>query len=323
MQIQSLTKAQALERLRGEQVSLLQQGSSHRATAVSDAYHTLEAGKGETLWDVYRNAEDSLQNARRVRDVVAPEYHFDDRQEGRAMGTLAGLVGAGAVATAATHYARTGDLGTAALLGLIPLGAGLISVMGLWIGMDSGLDISRPVGATISATTVAAVATQHWVAPVATAGALIAGTVALTALAGRRMKQQQTIQAAIDQNRELFAKPPDASAQLGEKITKRDILGTLNRLQQEAVREADFAAAVALRSAIGTLGRCEGANFTEMMARADDDQRKTLIQYASPVLEDARQRDEVEALIRGSEEPASLLVGEETVIVGDHELARS
>lgn len=324
MNIQTVTRDQALERLRAEQMRNLEINHPAGAQRMQEAHAVLSRGEGETIWDVYRNAGDKARSYERARHFLAPET--GEYESGSALKKHWGMMAAGAVGTVAANYLRTGDVSSSLLWGLLPLGAG---VLGAWFVADQanygGSDWSMPVALTLSAASVVTTATGHWLPPVATGLGLTAAFVGAGALLAAGRNRHLAIQDVIDDNKRLLLKPPTSSnlAELGRKLSKREILGTLERLQNESVAAGDFKKAMNLHEAAETLRKSKGENFYEMLTQSDQAQRNLLSTYTEEILEDARQRSEVKDLVDGldgTRAAADLLVGLDTVTAGEHEI---
>lgn len=324
MNIQSVTRDQALERLRLEQIRYLEKNQSGGAQRMQEAHSVLSRGEGETIWDVYRNAGDKARSYERMMHLVTPPA--EEHNDSTPLKKHWGVIGAGAVATVAASYLRTGDLGSSLAWGLLPLGAGLL---GAWFVADQasyyGNDSSIPVALTISAASTAWTATGNWLPPVATAAGLVTAVVGSGALLRAGRNRQLAIQEVIDGNKHLILQPPKTSslADLGRKLSKREILGTLNRLKNESVAGGDFKKAMELREASEMLSKSKGDNFYDMLVQGDQAQRDLLSAYTEEILEDARQRSEVKDLVDGldgTRAAADLLVGLDSVTAGEHEI---
>lgn len=320
MNIQTVTKANAVERLQSEEVRLFQEGRTSRAEELATARRTLERGRGETLWDVYRNAGDRFELAQSATNLIFPEV---EPTSGAFMAKHAAMIGLGAAACGVANYLRGGSIGWSIGAAMIPLGIGFFATGPLLSMAEGGVDVSLPMSGAIAATSAVAVATRQWLPPIATLVGIAVASVGTTMLAVWVAERQKQIQTVIDENKDLFAQAPDPKAELGRRISKKDMLATMVRMQDQALAQGDFSKAMELRSGLRALKKCPGTNFHEMLLGSDASQRQLLSTYAVPILEDARQRAEIEELVRGSESRAELLIGLDTVTVGEHELAVS
>ena len=94
------------------------------------------------------------------------------------------------------------------------------------------------------------------------------------------------------------------------------------RRSQRAVEEGDYASAMDTREDLQRLSDLKGDTFHEMFlaSRGIERERKLLTRYAEAILEDARSRDDIKAMVAGDPSVAQLLIGDDAVEVGDQHL---
>ncbi|MGE0489815.1 MAG: hypothetical protein AB7S38_11465 [Vulcanimicrobiota bacterium] len=319
MKVQPLTNQQAIDRLQAEEMRLLRDNHPSDAAQMVENREILAKGRGDDLWDVFRNAHEAEAKWDKVKQAITPE----DSSEVGFYGAFAGFVAAGAVGSAVGNYLHTGNLGQSLLLSLIPVATGLLGALIAFVPYeDEDIDLSRPIGGVIAATSIAAMASHHWLPPVAAGLATIGASVAIPLVAAHKSEQNRRIQEVIETNKKLLETPLSPSAKLGSAISKRDVLGTLSRLEAKAVEESNYTGAVTIHEDLERLGDLKGDTFHDMFvaSRGHEKSKNTLIRYADKILEDARQRDEIDALLKGNPSATQLLVEEEAIEVGDQRL---
>ncbi|MCA9792674.1 MAG: hypothetical protein KC910_12795 [Candidatus Eremiobacteraeota bacterium] len=318
MKVQPLTKQQAIGRLQAEEARCLQANKMPEATALVEARETLERGRGEDLWEIYSQARQDQARWKRVKAVVLPR-----EQTGREQAkTFLGLTGAGLAVGGIGNFLVTGDPRHALVSTAVAGGMVLADGLFLALSEDFKTDFSRILGAFNATTAGVGLATNHWVSGIAAGGATLGVAVAIATFGHFQAGKHGQIQAVITDHRPLFEAAPSASAQLGSAITKKDILETVARRSQRAVEEGDYASAMDTREDLQRLSDLKGDTFHEMFlaSRGIERERKLLTRYAEAILEDARSRDDIKAMVAGEPSVAQLLIGDDAVEVGDQHL---
>lgn len=288
------------------------------ATAIIEARETLERGRGDNLWEIYSQARQDEARWQRVKAVVLPREQTG-REQAR---TFLALTGAGLALGGIGNFVAIGDprhaLVSTALCGVMVLADGMVMAL----SDDFKTDFSRTLGAFNATTACVGLATNHWVSGIAAGGATLAVAIAVASLGHFQAGKHRQIQAVVTDHRQLFAAPPSASAQLASAITKNDILETVTKRSQRAIEEGDYASAMDAREDLQRLTDLKGDTFHEMFlaSRGLERDRELLTRYAEAILEDARSRDDIKAIVAGEPSVAQLLIGDDAVDVGDQHL---
>ncbi|MGE0489206.1 MAG: hypothetical protein AB7S38_08330 [Vulcanimicrobiota bacterium] len=318
MKVQPLTKQQAVGRLQSEEAQFLRDNRMDRATAMIEARETLERGKGDDLWEIYTQARQDEARWERVVGMIVPK----ERTDGEKAKTFIGLSAGGVAVGVAGHYLRTGDLGQALALGGAASFLCLTDALFLAIGADTGVDLTRTLGAINATAVIAGMTANHWLPALLAGGATLTLATTVGSVAAHQAGKNRQIQQVITDNRQLFEAPSSPSTQLGSAITKRHILETLAKLSTKSREEGDYQGAMDAREDMQRLANLKGDTYHDMFlgTRGDERGRKLLTRYADAILDDARNREEIQALLQGDQAGTQLLIEEDAIEVGDQHL---
>ncbi|MGE0495561.1 MAG: hypothetical protein AB7S38_40525 [Vulcanimicrobiota bacterium] len=315
MKLNSISKREAVQRLKAWQARLLDTEQTAAASAVYQARHRLEEAEGETLLETYSRARNRTNDCQKVHEAVMKER----RDTGPAL-----LVGAGSLALGISSYLSTASLNFAAICtltsaSLVPIWGACRGVFEVLAGKDYTGVLAAGCTAGLATMAVAGVSPSGWQLSLA-AAAITTGGLFATAFGAQKMADHYgQIKMAVEENLEVFNRPPQAGPSLSARCSRQMVLETLDKLTDRALEASQSDQARQLQQERRVLDGLEGSNFLEMFEDSQARQpgaRVVLQKHARVVLQVVRDRDQIETMARGSAVMGQLVVRDEWVDVG-------
>lgn len=303
-------------------MELLRENRPQEAAEFVEMRQTLARAEGDNLWDIYQQADQGAERSQKVRDFLfSPAPPSSSKPLG--VGMASAFVGTFAVGTLVQQW----GLGKAALIGLgAAVGGGLFAAIAQTFADDgSGGDPTASAMILYNAAGLTGLATMNWVPAAVVAGGTLGALMTVHGVASSSLQRHRAMMSIIDDNHELFAAPPTKQAQLGSLISRAEVEATLARLESEALEQGRYGWAVRQRKDIQLLSTVGGDTFHDMFVATQKrpQERQVLVNWASEILQDAAEREEIRALLGSQAAADQLLVDEDTVQIGDQVLVKT
>ncbi|MCA9794664.1 MAG: hypothetical protein KC910_22810, partial [Candidatus Eremiobacteraeota bacterium] len=168
MQVQSLSRREAVARMQAAEARLLGENQPQQAAQLVASRKVLDSARGDTLWDTYSRAADRGKRCERIQQALLPPVYRGSRDHpSRTPGLI--MAGAATVATGAVWYLRTGQplyfLAASMLVGLAAFP--LVDATAASIEDSRQVDTRRVGMAGLLTASLAGAASGGWAAPVA------------------------------------------------------------------------------------------------------------------------------------------------------------